>query len=148
MRRPTLLTPEALAVLQARIKTPPAEGGLWTGPKIARRRARFHGTQGVHDQRGWDALIAIGYSIQQPRPRHPEAAGATARGTLKKTPARRGRGAAPPSASDGRALENGRAPHRPDADHAQRVGACRRAAECAGPSSLRVARCERVRGAG
>jgi hypothetical protein len=28
----------------------------------------------VHDQRGWDALVAIGYSIQQPRSRHPDAA--------------------------------------------------------------------------
>src|SRR5882724_5271574 len=49
------------------------EGGQWTGPKIARWLARFHGLKSVHDQRGWDALMAIGWSIQQPRPRQPEA---------------------------------------------------------------------------
>jgi hypothetical protein len=38
----------------------------------------------VHDQRGWDALIAIGYSIQQPRPRHPDAATEEDRAALKK----------------------------------------------------------------
>jgi hypothetical protein len=69
-----ILTPEALAALKERIKTPPDDGGLWTGPKIARWFAKFHGLQSVHDQRGWDALIAIGYSIQQPRPRHPDTA--------------------------------------------------------------------------
>ena len=46
----------------------------WTGPKIARWLAAFHGLKSVHDQRGWDALVAIGWSIQQPRPRHPQAA--------------------------------------------------------------------------
>jgi hypothetical protein len=39
----------------------------------------------VHDQRGWDALVAIEYSIQKPRPRHPKAAGEEDRAALKKT---------------------------------------------------------------
>jgi hypothetical protein len=39
----------------------------------------------VHGQRGWDALIAINYSIQKPRPRHPNAAGEEDREELKKT---------------------------------------------------------------
>ena len=82
--RPTILTPEALAALKERIKTPPDDGGLWTGPKIACWFAKFHGLQSVHDQRGWDALIAIGYSIQQPRPRHPDAATEKDRAALKK----------------------------------------------------------------
>jgi transposase len=81
---PTILTPAALTALKDRIKTPPDDGGLWTGPKIARWLARFHGLKSVHDQRGWDALIAIGYSIQQPRPRHPAAATETDRAALKK----------------------------------------------------------------
>jgi len=83
--KPTILTPDALAALKERIKTPPDDGGLWTGPKIARWLAKFHGVQAVHDQRGWDALIAIGYSIQQPRPRHPEAASDKDRSALKKS---------------------------------------------------------------
>ena len=82
--KPTILTPVALAALKERIKTPPDDGGLWTGPKIARWLAKFHGLKTVHDQRGWDALIAIGYSIQQPRPRHPQAATEQARAALKK----------------------------------------------------------------
>jgi transposase len=82
--KPTILTPEALAALKERIKTPPDDGGLWTGPKIARWLASFHGLKCVHDQRGWDALIAIGYSIQQPRPRHPQAATEADRAALKK----------------------------------------------------------------
>ena len=57
--KPTILTPEALAALTERMKTPPDDGGLWTGPKIARWLAKFHGVQAVHDQRGWDALIAM-----------------------------------------------------------------------------------------
>ncbi len=47
--------------------------------------ARFHGVRSVHDQRGWDALIAIGYSIQRPRPRHPDAATDADRAALKKS---------------------------------------------------------------
>jgi hypothetical protein len=56
-----------------------------------RSLAGFHGLKSVHDQRGWDALVAIGWSIQQPRPRHPQAASEQDRARLKKTSARRRR---------------------------------------------------------
>jgi len=82
---PTILTSEALDALKERLKTQPDDGGQWTGPKIARWLAAFHGRKSVHDQRGWDALVAIGYSIQQPRPRHPGAATDKERATLKKS---------------------------------------------------------------
>jgi transposase len=82
---PAILTPEALSSLKERLKTPPGDGGLWTGPKVARWLAGFHGFKSVHDQRGWDALVAIEYSIQKPRPRHPQAAGEEERAALKKT---------------------------------------------------------------
>jgi transposase len=81
---PTILTAAALAALQERITSPPDDGGLWTGPKIALWLARFHDVTSVHDQRGWDVLVAIGYSIQQPRPRHPEAATEEERADFKK----------------------------------------------------------------
>jgi len=58
---PAILTPEALSSLKERLKTPPGDGGLWTGPKVARWLASFHGLKSVHDQRGWDALVAIHY---------------------------------------------------------------------------------------
>ena len=83
--KPTILTPEALKALKERLTAPPDDGGLWTGPKIARWLARFHRLKSVHDQRGWDALLAIGYSIQQPRLRHPETATETDRAALKKS---------------------------------------------------------------
>ena len=60
------------------------DGGQWTGPKIARWLAGYHGLESVHDQRGWDALIAIGYSIQQPRPQHPDTATAQDRTRAQK----------------------------------------------------------------
>jgi transposase len=84
---PTIVTPQALSALKERIKTPPDDGGLWSGPKVA--LATFHALKSVHDQRGWDALVAIGYSIQKPRPRHPETASEADRASLKKTSARR-----------------------------------------------------------
>ena len=80
---PAILTPEALFSLKERLKTPPEDGGLWTGPKVARWLAQFHDRKSVHKQRGWDALVAIGYSIQKPRPRHPEAASEAEREELK-----------------------------------------------------------------
>jgi transposase len=84
---PRIVTPEALAALKERVKTPPDDGGLWTGPKVARWLAGFHKLKSVHDQRGWDALIGIEYSIQKPRPRHPQAATEADRAKLKKTAA-------------------------------------------------------------
>lgn len=57
---PAILTPEALSSLKERLKTPPGDGGLWTGPKVARWLAQFHGLKSVHGQRGWDALVAAG----------------------------------------------------------------------------------------
>jgi len=86
---PTIVTPEALTALKVRMKTPPDDGGLWTAPKVARWLAQFHKLKSVHDQRGWDALVAIEWSIQKPRPRHPEAATNEDRARLKKTAARR-----------------------------------------------------------
>jgi len=82
---PRILTPEALAALKQRIASLPDGGGLWSGPKIARWLAEFHGLKAVHDQRGWDALVAVGYSIQRPRPRHPQAANEEDRAALKKS---------------------------------------------------------------
>lgn len=91
---PTILTPQALGALRERLKSAPDDGGVWSGPKIARWLAKYHGVKSVHDQRGWDALIAIEYSIQQPRPRHPETATAADRAELKKNSAPPLRGSA------------------------------------------------------
>ena len=83
---PVILTHAALTSLKERLETPPDGGGLWTGPKVAHWLAQFHGLKSVHDQRGWDALVAIEYSIQKPRPRHPKTACEEDLAELKKTP--------------------------------------------------------------
>ena len=69
-RAPTILKPELLARLKPRLATPPADGGLWTGPKVAAWMADALGLEKVAPQRGWEALRAIGWTIQVPRPRH------------------------------------------------------------------------------
>jgi transposase len=46
------------------------DGGPWTGPKVARWIEQATGREAVHDQRGWDYLIRLGFSAQTPRPRH------------------------------------------------------------------------------
>ena len=73
-RAATLLTDEVLSALAERVRTPPADGGLWSGRKVAAWIARHLGLAQVHPQRGWEALRRIGWSIQAPRPRHARAA--------------------------------------------------------------------------
>ena len=87
----SLLTEEALSALAARVRTPPEDGGLWSGPKVAAWMARRLGLAEVHPQRGWEALRRIGWSLQAPRPRHPRAAAPAQREALKKSWTRRSR---------------------------------------------------------
>ena len=70
----SLLTPDLLAALAARVRTPPEDGGLWSGPKVALWMADHLGLAKVHPQRGWEALKRIDWSVQAPRPRHARAA--------------------------------------------------------------------------
>lgn len=72
--RPTILTPEILAMLRERVKSPPEDGGVWTAKKVAAVIAARLGRDRVAEQRGWEALRAIGWTIQRPRPRHVRAA--------------------------------------------------------------------------
>jgi transposase len=73
-RAASLLREDVLAALTERVRTPPDDGGLWSGAKVAAWMARHLGLERVHPQRGWEALKRIGWSIQAPRPRHPRAA--------------------------------------------------------------------------
>jgi transposase len=83
--KPTILTPEILAMLQERVKAPPDDGGVWTSKKVAALIAAELGLAKVAEQRGWEALRAIGWTIQTPRPRHARAAGPEAQAEFKKT---------------------------------------------------------------
>ena len=52
-RAASVLTPALLTALSERLKTPPDDGGRWTGPKVALWMARHLGVERVHPQRGW-----------------------------------------------------------------------------------------------
>ena len=82
-RAASLLTQDVLAALAKRLKEPPADGGLWSGPKVAAWMARHLGLARVHPQRGWEALQRIGWSPQAPRPRHARAATPEQRAAFK-----------------------------------------------------------------
>jgi transposase len=83
-----LLSAADLEALRERLKTPPEDGGLWSGPKVARWIAARLGLVHVHAPRGWEALKKIGWSIQAPRPRNPKAAAPEAQAAFKKNSAR------------------------------------------------------------
>ena len=87
--RPTILTPEILDMLRERLKTPPDDGGVWTVKKVAAVIAAELGVERVAEQRGWEALRAIGWTIQRPRPRHVRAASPEQQAEFKKTLPRR-----------------------------------------------------------
>jgi transposase len=65
-----LLNKEQLNRLRQACKEKPPDGGVWTGPKIARWIERETGKSQVHNQRGWDYLKKLDYSWQRPRPKH------------------------------------------------------------------------------
>src|SRR5215216_7931037 len=88
----SLLTEAVLAALAKRLKEPPEDGGLWSGPKAAAWMARHLGLAKVHPQRGWEALQRIGWSPQAPRPRHARAATPEQRAAFKGGSRRRWRG--------------------------------------------------------
>src|SRR3954451_1216482 len=79
-----LLGAEDEAALRAALAEPPADGGLWTGPKVATWMAARLGRE-VWPQRGWDYLKKLGYSAQRPRPRHAKAASPEEQAAYKKS---------------------------------------------------------------
>ena len=50
----------------------PADGGLWTGPKVAAWMSELLGRP-VSAQRGWEYLKRLRYRLRSPRPQHGEA---------------------------------------------------------------------------
>ena len=94
----TVLTPEVLDMLRERLKSPPDDGGVWTAKKVAAVIATELGLERVAQQRGWEALRAIGWTIQRPRPRHARAASPEEQADYKKSspkPSPRKRSATP-----------------------------------------------------
>lgn len=89
---PTLLSLEQQKELDQALDQPPADGGLWSGPKVAAWMAERLGRE-VDPRRGWDYLRRLGRSTRVPRPQHAESDEATQQ-AFKKTPPG-GRKAAP-----------------------------------------------------
>jgi transposase len=81
----TLLTPEMLDKLRERVRTPPDDGGVWTAKKVAAFMAAELGLVRVAEQRGWEALRAIEWTLQRPRPRHVRVATPEEQAAFKKT---------------------------------------------------------------
>ena len=80
----TILTPAVLGMLRERLKSPPEDGGVWTSKRVAAVIASELELERVAEQRGWEALRAIGWTIQRPRPRHARAAGPEEQAEFKK----------------------------------------------------------------
>lgn len=67
-----LLSAALRAELEQALAAAPSDGGLWTGPKVARwMRDKLGRT--VHPTRGWELLNLLGYRSYVPRPRHAKA---------------------------------------------------------------------------
>jgi transposase len=80
-----LIGPDDLEALRERLTHPPEDGGVWTSRKVAAWIAARRGLAHVHVQRGWEALQKLDWSLQRPRPRHPQAATAEESVAFKKS---------------------------------------------------------------
>jgi transposase len=78
-----LLSAAQRAALAAALQQPPADGGVWTGPKAAAWMTAMLGRR-VHPQRGWEVLRRLGWTSKVPRPRHAKA-DPSAQAAFKKT---------------------------------------------------------------
>jgi transposase len=72
------------AELLAALKKRPPDGGLWSGPKVAAFVRDQWGVE-VCPQTGWQWLVDLGFTLQVPRPSHPQAADPATRKRWKKT---------------------------------------------------------------
>lgn len=68
-----VITPDRQADLYAALEADLPDGGLWTGPKVARYIRERWGVE-VVPQTAWRWLVRLGFSLRVPRPRHPGAA--------------------------------------------------------------------------
>ena len=69
------LTPAQQAEAFDALNGEPPDGGLWSGPKLARYARERWGVE-VCPQTGWRWLKRLGFRLVVPRPRHPTAASA------------------------------------------------------------------------
>ena len=72
------------AALHSALQQRPPDGGLWTGPKVA-RYVRDRWGVAVGKVTGWRWLRELGFTLQVPRPSHPRSADRPTRRAWKKT---------------------------------------------------------------
>ena len=70
--------------LYAALQSRPPDGGLWSGPKVA-RYVRDRWGVSVGPVTGWRWLVDLGFTLQVPRPSHPRSADQPTRRQWKKT---------------------------------------------------------------
>ena len=68
--KPRILTEADLRALEEALSKSPADGGLWTSPKVALWIRERTGTE-VTDRTGWAYLKRLDMSKKVPRPAHP-----------------------------------------------------------------------------
>ena len=81
----SVLKRDLLEKLKIRLREPPPDGGVWSSRKVADFMAGELGLENLAPQRGWEALKAIGWSIQSPRPKNPKAATPEQEAAFKKS---------------------------------------------------------------
>lgn len=59
-----LLNAQQQAELDEALQSPPPDGGIWSGPKVAQWIEQQTGREHVHPQRGWDDLQRLNYSLE------------------------------------------------------------------------------------
>jgi transposase len=64
-----LLNDQQQALLWQALQEPPEDGGLWSGPKVARWMSELLGRP-VSPQRGWEYLKGLEFRLRRPRPHH------------------------------------------------------------------------------
>jgi len=77
------LSPAQQEQLKAELLGRAPDGGLWSGPKLARRIAQLTGTP-MHKATGWEWLRKLGFTPQRPRPRNTQAASPEEQAAWKK----------------------------------------------------------------
>ncbi len=75
---------EAAQALDAALRVSPADGGLWTAPKVAAWIAERTGTS-VNQSTAWRVMRRLGFTLQVPRPHHARAASVEEQATFKKS---------------------------------------------------------------
>ncbi len=80
-----LLNPDLHQQLDQALDQPPADGGLWSGPKVAAWISERIGRR-VGKQRGWEYLQRLQRRPKVPRPRHILADPQEQEDFIKKTP--------------------------------------------------------------